>query len=110
MRPVLFTAIATSALVASIAMAQTPPPPPDGGPPPPPPPNGMDGGRGPGGFMHDGFRHGHRPPMPPPLKAAVFRFRAGDRSVFVKCAEDEPTKACTDAVAAMMQSINPPAK
>ena len=100
MRPVLFTAIAVSAFVASVAIAQTPPPPPDGAPPPPPP-REMEFGRGPGGFMH-----GHRPPMMPP-KAAIFRFRSGDRSVFVKCAEDEPTKSCTDAVAAMMNAINP---
>ena len=97
MRPFLIAAVATGALLAGVAVAQTPPPGgPDGGPPPP-------------HEMHErwghGFMRGH-PPMPPPPKAAVFRFRKGDASVFVKCADDEPTKACTDAMQAMLGAIN----
>lgn len=99
MRPLLLTAVAAGALVAGVAFAQTPPPPggPDGGPPP----GEMRGGYGPGGFGHGFMR-----PRPMPPKAAFFRFRKGDSSVTVKCADDEPTKACTDAVQAMLQAIN----
>ena len=98
MRPLMFTVIAAGALVASVAIAQ--PAPPDGAPPPP----GEMGGPGGHGHGFPGFMRGRH--MPPPPKAAVFNFRAGDKSMFVKCADDEPTKTCTDAVAAMMQAIN----
>lgn len=106
MRPLLFTAIAASALVASVAIAQPAPPPggPQGGPPPGGPPHGMEGMEGHGGWMHGRRR------MPPPTKAAFFNFRHGEDVVTVKCADDEPTKACTDAVAAMIAAIRPPAK
>ncbi len=103
MRPLIFTAIAVSALVASVAIAQ--PAPPNGAPPPGgpggPPPHEMDG---PGGYGRE-FMHGRRM-MPPPPKAAFFRFRKGDSSVTIKCADDEPTKACTDAATTMLQAIN----
>ncbi|TCU28381.1 hypothetical protein EV131_102213 [Rhizobium laguerreae] len=40
-----------------------------------------------------GFR-GHRPP--PPSKAAHFRIEDGNTRIDLKCAEDEPMKACAD--------------
>ena len=100
-----------------VAMAQAP-----AAAPPPPPPGagapqaggpGMEerGPRGPMGPMggpgmeeHFGWRHRmamrHMPP--PPSKAAHFRLRKGDAAVDVKCADDEPTKACVDAAAVLM--------
>ncbi len=86
--------------------------------PPPPPPPGADGPPGgpPGGPMGEGMRHGPghhgrmaemmrmRPP-PPPSKAAHFNFRKGDARVDIKCADDEPMKACVDAGMALLDKL-----
>src|SRR4051794_35396983 len=74
---------------AGSAFSQTPPPPPGG-------PGGPDRGpgmwhewdhMGPGGHgMHGMRRH--------PPHAAVFAFTRGDNRVMIKCADDEPTRAC----------------
>ncbi len=89
-------------LAAGVALAQAP-----GGDAPPPPhgemgqgPHGEMGHMGPG--MH-GMMHGmHRPP---PSKAARFMFRKGDAVVAIKCADDEPTKACVDAGSALLDKL-----
>ncbi len=82
---------------------KAPPPPPPGGPdamddgpggPPPPPPGGPHGGPGPGG---------HRPP--PPSKAAHFRIEHGDTALDIKCAEDEPMKACADLTLQLIDKL-----
>jgi hypothetical protein len=62
-----------------------------GGPPPPPPP----GGPGP---------RGQRPP-PPPEKAAHFRLQRGDALLDVKCADEEPMKACADLALQMVDRL-----
>ena len=81
-----------------VAVAQAPSPP---GPP------GMEGQRpdeGPG--MHHWGRMGMmRMHMHPMSKAAHFRFRRGDAVVDIKCADDEPTKACVDASSALMDKL-----
>ena len=70
----------------------TPPPPPPGGPrgnrPPPPPPGAFRG-----------------PPPPPPSRAAHFRLERGDSALDVKCAEDEPMKACADIALQMLDRL-----
>ncbi|MBX5157989.1 hypothetical protein HJB86_28840 [Rhizobium sp. NZLR3b] len=95
-------------------------------PPPPPPPASGDnepmtggpdarpgdrpddrwhGSRGDMGFRDDrGFR-GHRPPPPPPSKAAHFRIEDGDTRIDLKCAEDEPMKACADLLLQVMDRL-----
>lgn len=58
------------------------------------------------GFRYDrGFRgfHGHRPP--PPSKAAHFRIEDGDTRIDLKCAEDEPMKACADLLLQVMDRL-----
>jgi len=113
MKAILISGLAL-AVLAGGAWAQTPPPPP--GPPagmkaPPPPlpggPEARDEGAGdppppPGG------PRGHRPP--PPSKAAHFHIERGDDVIDVKCAEDEPSKACGDFVLQLLDRIQAPAK
>lgn len=113
MRTLTLTALLV-ALGATAALAQAPPPPPGGSagarpgmdappPPPPPPPGGprgaMDGPPPPPGM---------RPPPPPPSKAARFRVEQGDMKVDVKCADDEPMKACGDIAIQMIDKIATP--
>ena len=80
--------------------------------PPPPPPPGMDAGPhhpgrdgGPEGgprwrHMHEMMQH-----MQPTSKAAHFRLRKGDAMVDIKCADDEPMKACVDASSALLDKL-----
>ena len=88
-------------LGAGVAVAQAPSP-----PPPPGPMSGPEGGpggeMGPGGHHFGGMRGMHRPP---PSKAARFMFRKGDAVVAIKCADDEPTKACVDAGSALLDKL-----
>lgn len=112
MRTVFSIAALLMALSAGTAGAQQSPP--DATPPappttasapkadaPPPPPPGPQGGPA-EDQLHADWRHGpmgHRPPPPPPpSKAAHFRIETGDIKIDIKCAEDEPTKACADEV------------
>lgn len=109
-------------MAGGVAMAQNAPP----APPPVAPAAGpmvqMDGGpqhdgpmrdgmmrggmmRGGWGHMHGDRMEGHGPPPPPMTKAAMFRFRKGDASVFVKCAENEPTATCVDAASKLMDKL-----
>ncbi len=65
----------------------------------------MRGEMGPhGGFMREMMRR-HREES----KAAHFRFRKGDAVVDIKCAADEPTKACVDAGSVLLDKLNPAA-
>ncbi len=91
-------------LFGGVAVAQPAPPP--GGPrqpgpagaeaPPPPPP-----GAGP---RREAF------PPPPPPKGAHFMLRQDDSIVDVKCAEDEPMKACADLALQMADRVFSPPK
>jgi hypothetical protein len=88
-------------LAAGVAMAQAP------GPAAPPPGEMGRGpmgemGRGPMEHMGPGMHGMHRPP---PSKAARFMFRKGDAVVAIKCADDEPTKACVDAGSALLDKL-----
>ncbi|OCJ64754.1 hypothetical protein A6U97_10510 [Agrobacterium tumefaciens] len=105
----LVIASAAFLIAAGSSFAQQPPPPPgpaDAGsradaPPPPPPP-------GPGGPREAGWRdgpHGKRMP-PPPSKAAHFRIEDGERKIDVKCADDEPMKACADIMMQIIDKMN----
>jgi hypothetical protein len=93
-------------VLATAASAQTPPGPQDGqqatGPglhqlPGPPP--------GFGGPELWGPRH-MPPPPPPPSKAAHFRLHNGNVAIDVKCADDEPMKACVDAAAQLVDKLS----
>jgi hypothetical protein len=104
-------------LSGTVAFAQTPPPPPGGprpgpeagAPPPPPPPGGPRRGPDadappppPGGPQRspDGL-----PPPPPPPKGAHFILERGDARIDVKCAGDDPTKACADITLQMLDKL-----
>ncbi len=107
----LALAVLTGGALAQSAAAPPPPPPgvsaqpgirtplpPTGGPdavaddgaggPPPPPPGGP---------------HGRRPP--PPSRAAHFHLQTGDAALDVKCAEDEPMRACADVALQMLDKL-----
>ncbi len=105
--------------------------PPGPGNPPAAPPGGQNGGPPGGGQMMVGpMGPGmHHPPhgmmnpmmmggpaagremeenmmmhMHPP-KGAVFMFRDGDQRVLIKCADDEPTKACVDGATTLIDKL-----
>lgn len=40
-----------------------------------------------------------------PPKGAVFIFRDGDERVLIKCADDEPTKACVDGASTLIEKL-----
>jgi hypothetical protein len=64
-----------------------------------PPPEGAMGG-----MMEEMMEHRmHHPP--PPSKAAHFRFVHGNDMMDVKCADDEPMRACVDATVALMDKL-----
>ena len=65
---------------------------------PPPGPHGMPWGQhGPAGML--GGMH--------PPKAAVFMFKRGDERIMIKCADDEPTKACVDGASTLIGKLAP---
>jgi hypothetical protein len=39
--------------------------------------------------------------------AAIFRIRRGDTSIFIKCADNEPTQACVVAAGTLLDKLNP---
>jgi hypothetical protein len=97
-------------------MAAPPPPAPGSAPPPPPPPGAAAPSVRPGTEAGDingpppppppdgpGPR-GQRPP-PPPERAAHFRLQRGDALVDVKCADEEPMKACADLALQMVDRL-----
>jgi hypothetical protein len=88
-------------LFATIAFAQPPQPPsnsprspaPGAAPSPPPQSNGPTA-TGPAPQPSLGAPLSERPP--PPSKAAHFRIEQGDNAIDVKCADEEPMRACSD--------------
>jgi hypothetical protein len=72
------------------------------------PMDGMHGPMGHGpmdmrmGWMMHHMMEAHRPP---PSKGAHFRFKKGDAMVDIKCADDEPMKACVDAGSALLDKL-----
>lgn len=105
---------------STLAQQPAPPPPPPAtaqtepmadAPPPPPPPKPMPGGPKDGGPRHGGPRDGMRermmmPPPPPPSKGAHFRIEQGETKIDIKCADDEPMKACGDLLMQLIDKIN----
>lgn len=107
---------ATALLFATAAVAQPAPPPPDGmrggpeaGAPPPPPPGGRRPSPEAGAPPPPGApRRGPDapPPPPPPPKGAHLRFERGDARIDVKCADDEPMKACADITLQLLDKLS----
>ena len=100
MNRMMLAATTAAALAGGVALAQTPPQPP--GPEASPPRMGWEEGRG----MH---RHGGPPPfmrmMQDASKAARFTIHRGDNLVNIKCAADEPMKACVEAATALLDKL-----
>jgi hypothetical protein len=106
-------------LSGTVAFAQTPPPPPGGprpgpeaGAPPPPPPPGSprrgpdaDAPPPPPGGPQRGPDGPPPPPPPPPPKGAHLILERGDARIDVKCADDDPTKACADITLQMLDKL-----
>jgi hypothetical protein len=98
------------------AMAQAPAAPTAAPPVPQAGPMGGPGGPDGAGPMGErggwGMRHGRAEMMrhmgPPPSKAAHFRLRRGDALIDVKCADDEPMKACVDAASVLLDKAAAP--
>jgi hypothetical protein len=86
---------AASALAQDAPSAATPPP--ADGPMPgiPRPPMGDRGG----------WMAMHRHHMAMLQKAAAFRFKRGDAEIDIKCAVDEPTRACVEAAATLIDKV-----
>ena len=90
-----------AALLATAAFAQ-PPQPPSGGPRPPAPGAAPSTPPQPGspttttGQAPQPPAGGQRTEGPPPSKAAHFRIEQGDNAIDVKCADEEPMRACAD--------------
>lgn len=80
---ILFAIVLT--LMAGVAVAQPAGPPSAG----PPGPSGPHPGMGP----------------PPPTRGAQFALGQGDRRMFIKCADEDSTKACVDAVSAILDKM-----
>lgn len=53
--------------------------------------------------------HKPMPPRPPEGKGARFRIRTPNLTLGMKCPDDEPIKACVDAVAQLLDKANVPA-
>lgn len=51
--------------------------------------------------------HGEHRPPPPPSKAAHFRIEDGETKIDVKCADDEPTKVCSDVLMQIIDKLSP---
>ena len=79
--------------VAAAHAQGAPPPPPGPGAEAPPPP--MEGR---GGFM---YMH-HHPMM---RDSAGFRFRRDGAEIDIRCAANEPTKACVDAASVLIDKV-----
>lgn len=118
-------ALAQAATPAPAGMKAPPPPGgadamnPGAGAPPLPPPGGMRAGvrlpppGGPGAMDDDGpggppppdGPRGRRPPPSPAPKAAHFRIERGDTAVDIKCADDEPMKACAEFTLQLLDKL-----
>jgi hypothetical protein len=101
----------TAVLLATAALAQPPQPPssgprpsaPGAAPSPPPQPGGpITTGQAPQPPPAGGQR-GEVPP--PPSKAAHFRVEQGDNAIDVKCADDEPMRACADIAMQLLDRL-----
>ena len=54
---------------------------------------------------HGGYMGMHRPPMMMMQKSAGFRFKRDGAEIDIRCAADEPTKACVDAAAVLIDKL-----
>ena len=72
---------------------------PDAGGPSGPPGPGGPGEPGPG------FMHHMGPPPPQPSRGTVIRLSEGNRRIFIKCSEDDSTKACVDAIGPILNKL-----
>ncbi len=59
---------------------------------------------GKGEMMEGGMMQHHM--GAPPSKAAHFRFTRGDGTIDVKCADDEPMRACVDATVMLLDKLH----
>ncbi|OWV77119.1 hypothetical protein ATY76_03990 [Rhizobium sp. R339] len=127
MQRFLLTGLALAALTGAAFAQESSAPPPSGAAPPPPAADAGSPPPSPPGedVMRDGpsrdrlafSPHGRRGDMgfyrgyhrgPSPSKAARFRIEDGDTRIDLKCAEDEPMKACADLLLQVMDRLQGP--
>lgn len=48
---------------------------------------------------------GHHRMMPPPQRAAAFRFERDGAEIRIRCAENESMRACVDAAASLIDKV-----
>lgn len=100
--------VAAMLATAGVAVAQPAPPP---ATPPAAPEAGPMGEGGRHGMMHGGPMQGGRHAMRmmermhSQSKAARFNFVRDDASISIKCADDEPTRACVDAAGILLDKL-----
>lgn len=115
----LVTAGIITLLATAVCSAEPAPPPSPGGPPPgmadgnrpdaprrgPPDGDRVEGPRRgpPDGEREFGWHH-HHPPMIG-MKAAHLRFRRGETGIDFKCAAEDSTKACVDALMPLVDKL-----
>jgi hypothetical protein len=100
-----------AALLATAAFAQPPQPPSNGqrpsppgaAPPPPPQPGGTIAVTGQAPQPPAGSPRSEG--SPPPSKAAHFRVEQGDNAIDVKCADEEPMRACADIAMQLLDRL-----
>lgn len=67
---------------------------------------GMAHGMGEPGMGGPGMGpHGMRMGMMRPPKAAIFHFARGEAEIHIKCADDEPTRACVEAAGILLEKL-----
>jgi hypothetical protein len=100
--------LAAAVLIAGISAAVAQPAPPPPAPPPAPEASGGAMG-GPMGGPMERMRHG---PMHSGMmgmmhgsRGAHFVFGKGDQVADIRCADNEPTRACVDAASALMDKL-----
>lgn len=96
---IISIAAAFALLAAGVAHAQQPPDPPK------PPPHEHPGK--PDDVMKPGPRLGPDARRPPPSKAAHYRVQVGETKIDLKCADDEPAKACADLFLQVIDKVVP---
>jgi len=96
--------LAAAVLIAGISAAVAQPAPPPPAPPPAPEASGGAMG-GPMERMRHGPMHSGMMGMMHGSRGAHFVFGKGDQVADIRCADNEPTRACVDAASALMDKL-----
>jgi hypothetical protein len=76
-----------------------------GAPPTPPSASGPEAAAQPAMGGHGGYMGMHHPPMGMMQKSAGFRFKRDGAEIDIRCASNEPTRACVDAASILIDKL-----